>query len=104
MYTGTGKELLLGYARAFVFVILPFYAVTFAAGMMGQRAPVITVAFSAVAWFSVLYLTGVAMYSSWRYRLSRTIWRGIRFGLAGSPWKYGGQFLLELGNALIALA
>lgn len=38
-----------------------------------------------------LPLLPVAQYAGWRYRFTRTAWRGIRTGLTGSSWKYGGM-------------
>ena len=35
-----------------------------------------------------LTLIQIAFYRMWRYRLTRTSWRGIRFGLDGSTWHY----------------
>jgi uncharacterized membrane protein YjgN (DUF898 family) len=35
-----------------------------------------------------LTLLQIAFYRMWRYRLTRTAWRGIRFGLDGSTWHY----------------
>ncbi len=95
VYTGTGRELFLGYLRAFFLIIVPIYAVFFAIGWYGERMPVLTVVIGLLFWPVLLYLTGVALYSSWRYRLSRTVWRGIRFGLEGSPWRFGGFFLVQ---------
>jgi len=100
VYTGTGLELLLGYARAFVLVILPFYSVFFALGYLGNRFAWIGTLGGLLSTPLFVYLTGVALYASWRYRLSRTLWRGIRFGLDGSPWRYGWTFL---GRSLLSV-
>ena len=35
-------------------------------------------------------LAFVGQYAGLRYKLSRTRWRGIRCGMAGSAWRYGG--------------
>jgi len=95
VYTGTGRELFLGYLRAFFLIIVPIYAVFFAIGWFSERMPLLTVAIGMLFWPLLLYLTGVALYSAWRYRLNRTVWRGIRFGLEGSPWRFGGFFLVQ---------
>jgi uncharacterized membrane protein YjgN (DUF898 family) len=96
VYTGTGLELLLGYARAFFLVVLPVYLVFFALGWVDKRHPWLGALGGIVGAPFFLYLTGVAQYASWRYRLSRTVWRGIRFGLVGSPWRYGAYFLAQV--------
>src|SRR5262249_31926010 len=46
-------------------------------------------------------LASVGHYAGLRYRLSRTRWRGIRFAMAGSAWRYGAvATLLTFTNAL----
>src|SRR5262245_33720308 len=45
-------------------------------------------------------LSYVGQYAGLRYRLSRTRWRGIRFAMAGSAWRYGAlATFLTLANA-----
>jgi uncharacterized membrane protein YjgN (DUF898 family) len=46
-------------------------------------------------------LAYVGHYAGLRYRLSRTRWRGIRCGLAGSAWRYGASAtFLTFANAI----
>jgi uncharacterized membrane protein YjgN (DUF898 family) len=46
-------------------------------------------------------LAYVGHYAGLRYRLSRTRWRGIRFAMAGSAWRYGAlATFLSFANAL----
>jgi uncharacterized membrane protein YjgN (DUF898 family) len=46
-------------------------------------------------------LAYVGHYAGLRYRLSRTRWRGIRCGMAGSAWRYGGlATFLTFANAI----
>jgi uncharacterized membrane protein YjgN (DUF898 family) len=46
-------------------------------------------------------LAFVGQYAGLRYKLSRTRWRGIRCGLAGSAWTYGGlATVLHLANGM----
>jgi uncharacterized membrane protein YjgN (DUF898 family) len=48
-------------------------------------------------------LAYVGHYAGLRYRLSRTRWRGIRCGMAGSAWGYGATAtFLHLANAMTA--
>ena len=47
----------------------------------------------------IVYLPMVAVYAAQRYRLTRTLWRGIRGGMSGSAWTYG---LRAVGYNLIA--
>lgn len=88
-YTGTGKELFLGFLVALFLVLLPFLAVVVGAQIyFGPDNPM--GGFAIIPAYIVLgYLFSVAFYSATRYRLSRTLWRGIRGSLVGSPWGYG---------------
>ncbi len=86
-YTGTGKELFLGFLFIMGVVTLPVFLISLGASLyLGQQAgALVQIAFS-IAFF---YLVGVGMHRAIRYRLSRTQWRGIRGGLGGSAWRYG---------------
>lgn len=89
-YTGTGKELLLGFLIVFGLVISP--TTLMVAGLVlyiGDALSPIVVAVQCALYGGFLYLYGVAIYSSQRYILARTTWRGIRGRLDGSAWSYG---------------
>ena len=54
-----------------------------------------------IAYTLVMFiLIQVAFYRMWRYRLTRTTWRGIRFGLDGSTWHFLG---LSVGWTLLSV-
>ncbi len=54
-----------------------------------------------IAYSLVMFiLIQVAFYRMWRYRLTRTTWRGIRFGLDGSTWRFLG---LSVGWTLLSV-
>ncbi|MEA2905080.1 MAG: hypothetical protein QOI12_2467 [Alphaproteobacteria bacterium] len=83
-YTGTARELLIGFLIA-VAILIPFYTFIFALalnlGLIGQLASVIG--------FALLTVLGqYAVYRARRYRLTRTIYRGVRFHQTGSAWRY----------------
>lgn len=85
-YTGTGKELFLGFLVVFAIVILPFILVITAAQIW--LGPIFG-ALALISFYIVIgYLFGVGLYRARRYRLSRTRWRGIRGTLVGSDWGY----------------
>lgn len=96
-YTGTGKELFLGAILIFVIFILPYIAaVTYLQLSFGPESPwVIGLQFVFILVFLLLY--GMAIYRARRYRLSRTLWRGIRGTLTGSP----GSFSMLFFGAMI---
>jgi uncharacterized membrane protein YjgN (DUF898 family) len=83
-YTGRGKELLLGFLVALA-VLVPLFLAYFLAGLAFERYK----AFASLPLYAFLYLFGqFAVFRARRYRLTRTIWRGIRFWMTGSGWAY----------------
>lgn len=87
-YTGTGKELFLGFLVILGVVILPFVILQNGIALLYPDDLVTQGLVQLGLIIVVLYLVGVAVYRARRYRLSRTIWRGIRGTLTGSPWAY----------------
>ncbi len=75
-YTGTGKELFVGFLKS----MLIYWPVAFA-----MQIPAIYI----FGLMGFVCLMSLAMYMSLRYRLSRTRWKGIRFILGG----HAGHFL-----------
>ena len=99
-YTGTGKELFLGALIVFLLLILPVVLVIVAASIwLGPQHPLTAMLQTGVT-ILVLLLTGMAIYRARRYRLSRTLWRGIRGTLVGSSWRYS---LLYFGSWLLKI-
>jgi uncharacterized membrane protein YjgN (DUF898 family) len=89
-YTGRGKELLIGFLFALA-ILVPIYLAYFLIGLEAER-------FKAFASFPLLvffYAFGqFAIYRARRYRLTRTVWRGVRFWMSGSGWAYAGRAAL----------
>lgn len=87
-YTGLPSELFIGFLIA-IAVLVPVGSVygTFDA-LLGpaDAGPRAVLVFTNL--IVLLTLFQVAFYRMWRYRLTRTAWRGIRFGLDGSTWHY----------------
>lgn len=89
-WTGTGRELFIGFLLVLVVIGLPFLLLQFglqalvlrghvmAAGILGTGLPLL-----------IFYLVGVARFRALRYRLSRTFWRGIRGGSDDQGLGYG---------------
>ena len=97
-YTGTGKELFLGFLLVLLLFFIPVYAVLFGIQLYFGQESIITGVINVAIVAIVFYLIGVAQYRARRYRLTRTRWRGIRGGMAGSPWMYG---LISLALSLL---
>lgn len=77
-FHGTGKEMFKGFIKAIVFFIL-IYVLLF------------VFVFLKMPWLGILFFYGgilailpLAIHGSYRYRMSRTSWRGIRFGYRGN--------------------
>ncbi len=83
-YTGTPLELLLGFLVA-IAILIPVYAGFFLAaldlGTLGKLS-------GAIAFAALGLLGQYAIYRARRYRLTRTIYRGVRFHQSGSAWRY----------------
>jgi uncharacterized membrane protein YjgN (DUF898 family) len=89
-YTGRGKELLIGFLFALA-IIVPVYLAYFLVGLEAERLKAFA-SFPLVAFF---YVFGqFAIYRARRYRLTRTVWRGVRFWMTGSGWAYAAQAVL----------
>ncbi len=85
-YTGTGRELLLGFLFAFFVVFMPVLLATIAVAVIfGVENELALNIFSLLIQALFFLLMGIAIYRARRYRLSRTLWRGIRGGMSGKP-------------------
>lgn len=103
-YTGTGWELFKSFLFIIVVFIIPLYAVSFGVVFLsGMVHPGFLGLFYVVLFPFIYWLFGMAIYLTQRYRLSRTTWRGVRFGLPGSAKGYGWAFLGYLLLTLITL-
>ena len=91
-YHGTGKELLLGFVKALLFVGLPITALSAVARLSGDKT--IYVATQAFTSLLVFIFIPIAMVGARRYRLSRTSWRGIRFSFGGKAWAFVRIFMV----------
>jgi uncharacterized membrane protein YjgN (DUF898 family) len=98
-YTGWAKELLFGFLFA-IAILLPIYLAYFLVGVEVERAK----AFASLPLFLFFYLFGqFAIYRARRYRLTRTVWCGVRFWMSGSGLAYAGRAALWGLLALITL-
>jgi uncharacterized membrane protein YjgN (DUF898 family) len=83
-YLGTAKQLLVGFLFA-VAILLPIYVGYFLLGLEAERLQ--TYASMPLALFYYVFLQ-FAIYRSRRYRMTRTVWRGVRFSMTGSGLNY----------------
>ena len=95
-YTGTGKELFLGALIVFLVLILPTVVVfSVLSTIYGPEHWSVPLAQLTVV-LVYLLLYGMAVYRARRYRLSRTLWRGIRGTLVGSSWTFSLLYFASL--------
>jgi uncharacterized membrane protein YjgN (DUF898 family) len=87
-YTGTGKELFIGFLVVLLCVFLPFLlvvgALVYVFGPQSRLLP----AFQLLAYIVFFFLIGLAIHRALRYRLARTRWRGIHGRLEGSSLRF----------------
>jgi uncharacterized membrane protein YjgN (DUF898 family) len=83
-YTGRGKELLIGFLVALA-ILVPIYLGYFLIGLEAEHYQ----AFASIPLIAFFYLFGqFAIFRARRYRMTRTVWRGVRFWMTGSGWIY----------------
>jgi uncharacterized membrane protein YjgN (DUF898 family) len=86
-YTGTGWEMFRAFLVVMFAIFLPIYAALIAGQLL--LPPKVFLIIFGIAYIPLIiffvWLLGLAMWLARRYRLSRTRWRGVRFGMAGSP-------------------
>jgi uncharacterized membrane protein YjgN (DUF898 family) len=96
-YTGTGGELFKGFLIVLGCVVGFSILQTVLQFAAGPDSPIAIVTQFGFAFF-VVYLVLVAHYTAQNYRLTRTLWRGVRGGMTGSGWSYG---IKALGLSLL---
>lgn len=94
-YTGKGKELFLGFLLAILVVGVPYLALILAIQFV---SPLFTLLLLPV-YVGLVVLIGMAIFMTYRYQASRTLWSGVRFHLSGEPSGYGWSYL---GYALLS--
>lgn len=83
-YSGRGLELFIGFLIA-VAILLPLAIALFGLSLISPQ----TLVLGNTLYFILLSFLGqYALFRARRYRLNRTIWRGLRLHLTGSAWKY----------------
>jgi uncharacterized membrane protein YjgN (DUF898 family) len=83
-YTGLATELLGGFLLA-VAILVPLYTAIAGVALAFDAAEEAT---AAIVFVLIVLLGQFALYRARRYRLSRTVFRGVRFSQHGSAWPY----------------
>jgi uncharacterized membrane protein YjgN (DUF898 family) len=103
-FHGTGKEMFLGFIKVilfyFVLIVLLYGAIFLSDG--GQN---MAIYWTGLLLFYVLFFAvfPLMIHGAYRYRMSRTSWRGIRFGYRGKKGELYGNFFKWLGLTIITL-
>jgi len=99
-YTGTGGELFVG----FLIVISILFPLGLIYGAIQTLVPpelfYVSLGLEGLYYLVLYALIQIAFYRMWRYRMSRTRWRGVRFGLDGSTMAY---LRLAMGWSVVTL-
>ena len=89
-YVGRGIELFIGFLIVVAVLFLaaiPLFVVQF---LVLGAGPVFEIVVNLLYYSALLVLLQIAIFRARRYRTSRTVWRGIRFGLEGKSLHYAG--------------
>ena len=97
-YTGTGSEIFFGFLRVVAVLLAPLIVLQLVPLAFDEENEWIVFVTETLRLAAILYLIYAGTYFARRYRMSRTLWRGIRFHQAGSAWRYGA---LRLGHLML---
>jgi len=106
-YRGRGIELFLGFVLAMVVLALWAGLMWLVWEFVFHETTLPGMGFLNLFYLSIVVigipLAFVGQYAGLRYKLTRTRWRGIRCGMAGSAWRYGAlASFLTIANMLTA--
>ncbi len=98
-YTGLATELLGGFLLA-IAIVVPLYTGIASAALALDTAEG---AILAIAFILLVLLGQFALYRARRYRLTRTVFRGVRFDQHGSAWRYALFALMWWASVAVTL-
>jgi uncharacterized membrane protein YjgN (DUF898 family) len=96
-YRGTAKELFIGFLIALA-VVMPLYGVVFTLGLFATET--VNQMLNPLLGALFVLLVQYGAFRSRRYRLTRTVWRGVRFDQSGSAVTYA---LRSLGWLVVTI-
>ncbi|MXO48958.1 DUF898 family protein [Erythrobacter vulgaris] len=103
-WTGTGKELFIGFVLVMLLFAIPLFGIQFVSQALVLRGyETAGVVLGLLPLFMIFYLTGLARFRALRYRLSRTRWRGIRGGSDDQGFTYGLSYMWKTFVGYLAL-
>jgi uncharacterized membrane protein YjgN (DUF898 family) len=87
-FHGTGKELFKGYIKA-ILIFAIIYAILFF--FLLSEMPILGLF---IFYAIIIAIVPIAIHGAYRYRMSRTSWRGIRFGYRGERNEFIKKFIV----------
>jgi uncharacterized membrane protein YjgN (DUF898 family) len=100
IFTGTGNEMFKGFVKALLFVFI-LYAIVFATLFFGEGGLIQIVIF--LVYFIFISIIPLVLHGSYRYRMAKTQWCGIRFGYSGNRRELVKLFFRDLFFTIITL-
>lgn len=100
VFHGTGKEVFKGFIKAIGIFILLYITLIISVSF---HSPIINLIGFAIYFLGILALVPVAIHGAFRYRLSRTSWRGIHFGYRGNLKEFFKLYIVETLLTIITL-
>jgi uncharacterized membrane protein YjgN (DUF898 family) len=98
-YNGLATELLIGFLFA-VAILVPLYMVF---ALVALELELVAITPTLIGFVLLVLLGEYALYRARRYRLTRTVFRGLRFDQHGSPWRYAVYALVCWGVVIVTL-
>lgn len=103
-WTGIGREMFVGAVIVILLFSLPLLALNVVMqGLILRGQPLAAGLVFAALWLFLSYIAGFARFRALRYRLSRTLWRGIRGGSDEPGFAYGVSALWKPVVGFLAL-
>lgn len=97
VFSGTGKEMFRGYIKALL-ILIALYGSTIYFIMNDFRVMGVLLLYT-----GILTLMPLAIHGSYRYRMAKTSWKGIRFGYTGNRSQLFGIFLKGIILTILTL-
>src|SRR5215204_5759350 len=97
VFTGTGKEMFKGYVKALTLLAV-LYGAFFYFTLNDMPGTAILIMYG-----GLLALLPLAIHGSYRYRMAKSSWKGIRFGYTGELGKLVGLFFKGIFLTIITL-
>ncbi len=100
LFTGTGNEMFRGFIKAFAFLFI-LYACLIACAFTGNMGLFQIALF--LFYLIMLAIIPLVLHGSYKYRMAKTSWAGIRFGYTGDKMELVKLFFRDLFLTIITL-